>query len=178
MVGSAGALPVILAQLNKLTSPNEGVLFVAYHRVDLPEFRLEKFAPRCAPQILRAMTGHKVEASFVYYPDGAQDLTVSRGRLRTSRSAARHHPNLDRLLGSLAAEYGARVTAILLSGMARDGLAGLEAVRKAGGRVIVQSPGSSSFPQLLEAAIAAGLGDSTLDLPEIHALVSQTLAGS
>lgn len=175
MAGSAGALPIILAQLNKITSPNRGVLFVAYHRVNFPEFLLERFAPLCTSLIQSAVTGDEVVANVVYYPKDAQDLTISGGRLKTSLSAARNHPNLDLLLESLAAEYGPRVTAILLSGMARDGLAGLEAVRKAGGRIVVQSPASSPFPQLPEAAIAAGLGDSILNLPELHALVAEML---
>lgn len=176
MAGSAGALPIILAQLNQITSPNEGALFVAYHRLNFPEFRLERFAPQCTSRIQSAATGDAVEANVVYYPKDADDLTISGGRLQTSMSAARNHPNLDRLLGSLAAEYGSRVTAVLLSGMARDGLAGLEAVRKAGGRIVIQSPDSSPFPQLPQAAIDAGLGDSVLDLPEIHALVAEALA--
>ena len=175
MAGSAGALPIILAQLNQIKSPNEGVLFVAYHRVHFPEFRLERFAPLCTSRIQSATTGDTVEANVVYYPRDAQDLTISAGRLKTSLSAARNHPNLDRLFASLAEEYGPRLTAILLSGMARDGLAGLEAVRKAGGRIVVQSPSSSPFPQLPEAAIAAGLGDSILNLPELHVLVAKLL---
>lgn len=175
MAGSAGALPIILAQLNRITAPHEGALFVAYHRVRFPEFRLERFAPLCTSRIQSASTGDRVEANVVYYPKDADDLTVHRGRLKTSLSAARHHPNLDHLLGSLAAEYGPRVTAILLSGMARDGLAGLEAVRKEGGRTVIQSPASCPFPQLPEAAIAAGLADSIMDLPELHGLVAETL---
>lgn len=175
MAGSAGALPVILAQLNQINAPNEGVLFVAYHRVHFPEFRLERFAPLCTSRIQSASTGDKVEANVVYYPKDAQDLAVHRGRLRTSLSDARNHPNLDHLLGSLADEYGPRVTAALLSGMARDGIAGLQAVRKAGGRIVVQSPASCPFPQLPEAAIAAGLGAAVLGLPELHELVARTL---
>lgn len=175
MAGSAGALPIILAQLNRLRIPNGAALFVAYHRVQFPVFRLEEFARLCSPRIQSATMGDEVKANVVYYPRDAQDLAVSGGRLVTSLSAARNHPNLDVLLQSLAAEYGTRVTAVLLSGMARDGLAGLDAVRSAGGRIVVQSPASSSFPQLPEAAIAAGLGDTVLDLPELHTLIEAAL---
>lgn len=176
LAGSAGALPIILAQLNRLTTPSGAAVFVAYHRVNYPPFRLEDFARLCSPRIQSATTGDPVEANVVYYPRDAQDLSVVAGRLVTSLSAARNHPNLDVLLCSLAAEYGPRVTAVLLSGMARDGLAGLEAVRQAGGRIVVQSPASSAFPQLPEAAIAAGLGETVLDLPGMHALVEAALA--
>jgi two-component system chemotaxis response regulator CheB len=169
-------LPTILAELNRIRAPSGAALFVAYHRVHYPAFRLEEFARQCTARIRCATTGDEVEANVVYYPRAAQDLAVSGGRLVTSLSAARNHPNLDVLLGSLAAEYGPRVTALLLSGMARDGLAGLEAVRTAGGRIVVQSPGSAAFPQLPEAAIAAGLGDTVLDLAGLHAVVEGALA--
>lgn len=176
MAGSAGALPTILAELNRIRAPSGAALFVAYHRVHYPAFRLEEFARQCTSRIRCATTGDVVQANVIYYPRDAQDLAVSGGRLVTSLSAARNHPNLDLLLGSLAAEYGPRVTAVLLSGMARDGLAGLDAVRRAGGRIVVQSPDSASFPQLPEAAIAAGLGGIVLDLPELHALLEDALA--
>lgn len=176
MAGSAGALPVILAQLNRLTFANRGALFVAYHRVHFPAFQLDRFAPLCTSTIRSAVAGEPVQAGHVYFPKDAQDLTVSAGRLQAGRSAARNHPNLDNMLTSLAGEYGPRLSAVLLSGMARDGLAGLEAVRAAGGRIVVQSPGSCSFPQLPQAAIDAGLGDDVLGLPELHVVVEDALA--
>lgn len=175
MAGSAGALPLILAQLNRLTFPTKAAMFVAYHRVHFPAFRLEDFAPLCTSPIQSARAGDQVRSNVVYYPFDAQDLAVAKGRLTTSVSAARNHPNLDVMLESLAAGYGAGVTAVLLSGMARDGLAGLEAVRKAGGRIVVQSPASATFPQLPEAAIAAGLGDEVVGTAELHGLIDEAL---
>lgn len=175
MAGSAGALPTILAQLDRLTFPSTAAMFVAYHRVHFPAFRLEDFAPLCTSRIQGATTGDEVQRNVVYYPRDAQDLSVANGRMTTSRSAARNHPNLDVLLVSLAAEYGAGVTAVLLSGMDRDGLAGLAAVRKAGGRIVVQSPDSASFPQLPDAAIQAGLGDTVLGTAALHAFIEHAM---
>lgn len=175
MVGSAGALPLILAQLDRLTFPNRAALFVAYHRVHVPGFRLDRFAPRCTSPIGSARAGAVVAPDNVYFPKDAQDLMVSEGRLQVGLSDARHHPNLDALLGSLAGQYRRRVTAVLLSGMARDGVAGLDAVRLNGGRTVVQDPASCQFPQLPQAAIAAGHGDHVLAVPALHAFVDQAL---
>ena len=175
LAGSAGALPVILAQLDRLTGRSDAALFVIYHRLANPDFVLEAFAPACVPVVRAARPGLPVAPGAVYYPHDDQDLQVRGGQLLVTAPSARNHPNIDLLLGSLAREYGPRVLAVLLSGMAKDGLRGLEAVRKAGGRIVVQDPEGCRFPQLPRAAIDAGLGDEVLGLREINAVVEQTL---
>ena len=72
-------------------------------------------------------------------------LTVERGRLHLSTDAPRHscRPSVDVLFESLAADRGAEVLACLLTGMGRDGAAGLLAIRRAGGFTIAQDESTS-----------------------------------
>jgi two-component system chemotaxis response regulator CheB len=72
-------------------------------------------------------------------------LSVRDGRLRLTREAERNscRPSVDALFESIAREYGRAVTACLLTGMGRDGAAGLLAIRKAGGLTIAQDEASS-----------------------------------
>jgi two-component system chemotaxis response regulator CheB len=67
-----------------------------------------------------------------------------------------HRPSGDILFESLAASAGTGAVGIVLSGMGRDGSAGLEAVRRAGGLSIAQDEQSSSTFGMPKAAAESG----------------------
>jgi two-component system chemotaxis response regulator CheB len=71
------------------------------------------------------------------------------------------------LFESAARACGASLIALILTGMGEDGVAGLRAVRQAGGRVIAQDEDSSVVWGMPGAAVAAGLADSVLPLDAI-----------
>lgn len=76
-------------------------------------------------------------------------------------------PSIDKLFRSAAATYGTRVIGVLLTGMLDDGVAGLRAIRDAGGIVIVQDPASAAFPELPSRALAVVTADRVLPIDAI-----------
>ena len=72
-------------------------------------------------------------------------LTVERGALRLTTGPERNfsRPSVDVLFESLAREHGKRTLACLLTGMGRDGAAGLLRVRQAGGLTLAQDEQTS-----------------------------------
>ncbi len=87
-------------------------------------------------------------------------------------------PSVDPMLRSLAASYGPRVLAIILTGMGKDGLQGCEAVTEAGGTVIAQDEDSSVVWGMPGAVATAGLCSAVLPLAEIGAYVTKLAMGS
>jgi two-component system chemotaxis response regulator CheB len=71
------------------------------------------------------------------------------------------------LFESLARAYGPAVLALILTGMGDDGVAGLRAVREAGGYVIAQDERTSIVFGMPGAAVAAGLATLVLPLEAI-----------
>jgi len=71
------------------------------------------------------------------------------------------------LFESVARVYGAGVTAIIMTGMGEDGLVGLRAVRKAGGRIFSQDEKSCVVFGMPGVAVAEGLPDLILPPEEM-----------
>ncbi|MBN8706455.1 MAG: chemotaxis protein CheB [Bacteroidetes bacterium] len=65
-------------------------------------------------------------------------------------------PNIDVLFKSVALCYRKNVTAVILSGLGRDGTEGAKIVRQTGGLVIVQDPTSTNVSSMPDSVIAGG----------------------
>jgi two-component system chemotaxis response regulator CheB len=83
----------------------------------------------------------------------------------------------DALFTSAAAAVGSAVIGVVLTGMLRDGSQGVRAIKRHGGRVIVQDPTTARAAGMPSSAIATGCIDFVLPLHRIApALVALTMA--
>jgi two-component system chemotaxis response regulator CheB len=76
-------------------------------------------------------------------------------------------PSASYLFESAARRFGAAATAVILTGMGRDGVAGLHRVRDAGGHVIAQDRATSVVYGMPHAAVEAGVVDAVLPIEAI-----------
>jgi two-component system chemotaxis response regulator CheB len=96
-------------------------------------------------------------------------LIVSAGRLRLTSAAERHscRPSVDVLFESIAADKKEEAIACLLTGMGKDGAAGLLAIRNVGGFTIAQDEATSVIFGMPQEAIRLKAAERVLPLPEI-----------
>jgi two-component system chemotaxis response regulator CheB len=85
-------------------------------------------------------------------------------------------PSIDELFESTARSQRARSIGVILSGTMHDGVAGLLAIRKAGGTTIAQKPEEAQSPEMPIAALDANAVDYCLPIKGIAAKLSE-LAG-
>ncbi len=108
------------------------------------------------------------QAGVVMAPPGLH-LVVRRGKLRLTCEPERNscRPSVDVLFESLAQEHGPETVACLLTGMGRDGAAGLAALRHAGALTIAQDEASSVIFGMPREAIEMRAVDRVLSLDQI-----------
>jgi two-component system chemotaxis response regulator CheB len=82
-------------------------------------------------------------------------------------------PSVDVLFESVARELGAGAIACLLTGMGKDGAAGLLDVKRAGGRCIAQDEASSVVYGMPREAALLGAAHQILPLPDIAGAILQ-----
>lgn len=114
---------------------------------------------------------------FVAPPE--RHLLLSEGRLRLSDAPERHscRPSVDVLFESLASELGPTVVAALLTGMGRDGAAGLLAIQRAGGRTLAQDEATSVVFGMPREAVQLGAAGQVLPLGQLAPTIRSLVEG-
>ena len=139
----------------------------------------------CALPVSEARNGEALRANHIYLAPGGQHLRVAASangggaRLALSDDAAVHgvRPAADPLFASVAAQFGGRAVGVVLTGMGRDGAAGLSAIRAAGGRAVVQDQATSTiYGMPREAKAACGRVDAEPALSDVAATVAAHVA--
>jgi two-component system, chemotaxis family, protein-glutamate methylesterase/glutaminase len=125
----------------------------------------------CDRQPVDSLRGQVIMA-----PPG-RHLTVAGARLHLSSDPPRHscRPSVDVLFESLAADRGTEVLGCLLTGMGRDGAAGLLAIRQAGGFTIAQDENTSVIYGMPREAVMLNAARMVLPLDQIGPQIVQLL---
>ncbi|SFB84825.1 two-component system, chemotaxis family, response regulator CheB [Marinospirillum celere] len=147
----------------------------------MPENFTRTFAERLDKEgVLRvkeATHNERVLPGHVYIAPGNQHLEITRSganymtRLLDTPLVNRHRPSVDVLFHSAAKVAGANAVGVLLTGMGRDGAAGLLAMKHAGAFTLAQDESSCVVFGMPKEAIALGATDEVLPLVELPARV-------
>jgi two-component system chemotaxis response regulator CheB len=115
--------------------------------------------------------------SQVVLAPAGRHLTVRGGRLQLEGADPRHscRPSVDVLFESLAVEAPRNTLACLLTGMGRDGAAGLLAIRRSGGCTIAQDEATCVVFGMPREAILLNAAEKVLPLAQIGPALAQIL---
>lgn len=181
IAASAGGLTALTAVLGRLTADFGAAVVVVQH--------LDPRHRSLMPQIIGRRSSMPVHAAFdamvlepgnVYLAPPDRHLLVNRdGTISLTQTELVNfvRPSADLLFESVAAAYGERAIAVVLTGTGHDGSMGVTAIKQRHGTVIAQDEGSSEFFGMPSAAIKTGATDFVLALDEIPLALQTLVAG-
>jgi two-component system chemotaxis response regulator CheB len=174
---SAGGVDALIRLVRQLPGDLPAAVCVVLH---LPSSGRSLLAPilgrETALDVVEAREGEALAAGRVYVAPNDCHLMIEDGELRLDRGPKENgvRPAVDPLLRTLAAAYGPRSVAVILSGALGDGSAGAAAVQQAGGQVIVQDPEDATVPSMPESALrAVGKAAAVLQASDIGLALKQ-----
>jgi two-component system, chemotaxis family, CheB/CheR fusion protein len=166
---SAGGLEAFSNLLREMPRDAPLALVLVQHMSRTqPSLLPEILSRRTALQVLQATDGVRIVAGRVYVIPPDTHMTVIDGHLRVRpRPDGPWSVQVDALFGSVAEYYRTRGIGVVLSGTLKDGAAGLQEIRAAGGITIVQLPAEAQSASMPCAAIATGDVDLVLPVEQI-----------
>jgi len=154
---SLGGVEVLATLLTGLPGDCRVAIFVVVHLPrDRPSLLPGNFARICRLPVQEAIDKETIMPGRVYFAPPDYHLLVDRGGLLSLSADEPVHfcrPAVDVLFESAADYYREGLLGIILSGNNEDGAAGLAAVRRAGGRAVVQEPATARGPVMPAAAL-------------------------
>jgi two-component system chemotaxis response regulator CheB len=178
---STGGTEAIKALLSGLPADAPGVL-IAQH---MPEGFTKSFAQRlnsyCRLKVTEAEGGERVLPGHVFIAPGHSHLLIKRSganyvtELSQAPPVNRHRPSVDVLFRSAANYAGRNAIGVILTGMGKDGAAGMLEMKQAGALTFAQDEATCVVFGMPKEAIASGGVDRVAALPDLAAEVIAAL---
>ncbi|WFU09481.1 protein-glutamate O-methylesterase CheB [Rhizobium sp. CB3090] len=142
---STGGVEALIAVLQKFPANCPPTVITQHMPPSFTRSFAERLNRLCAPMVQEATDGARLEIGKIYLaPGGDRHLQVANASAPHCRLVDRgpvngHRPSVDVLFDSVAELAGRNAVGVILTGMGRDGAAGLLKMRHAGARTIGQN---------------------------------------
>ncbi len=180
LAASTGGPAALMSVLPRLPRNFPGAILLVQH---MPATFTTQFSRQlaeiCALRVKEAEAGELIRSGTVYVCPGANHMRVSpSGRLLLDDGPRvnGHRPSADLTLESVADYAGPMGVAVVLTGMGNDGAKGVQALKAAGGHVIVQDEATSVIFGMPSEAIRTGAVDVVQPLDGICNAIEQRVA--
>lgn len=173
LIGSStGGPPLLWSLFSGVPVPFRTPIVVGQHLVEGFDHSLAQWLSGTGHDVRVAVDGEPLVRERVYVVPSDRHMAITDGRFHElPRAAAVPVPNIDKLFQSVARQGAARVAAMLLTGMGRDGADGLLALRKSGALTIAQSGETCVVDGMPKAARALEAAERVLGPDELRALL-------
>ena len=176
---SLGGFEALKTILGGLPEDFPAAIAVVQHRSQDSDAMLKLMQPYIRLPIVEVEDKDQIKGGCVYLSPPNYHLVAERGYFALSADSpvmfAR--PSIDVLFESVAESFGECAIGVLLTGMSRDGTAGLAKIKERGGFAVVQDPASAEGQTMPKSAIASVAVDKVLPLTEIAPFLVELCAG-
>lgn len=176
---STGGTEAISAVITKLSPPLPGIVIVQHIPAMFSRLFSERLNSECELTIQEAADGDIVEPNHVYIAPGGKHMSITRKgssyMLKCKPGPPIHSvcPAVDVLFDSVAEVAGNRAMGIILTGIGKDGAAGLLKMRQKGSPTIGQDAATSTVYGMPKAAFEMGAVQQQLPLLSIPTAIQK-----
>ena len=177
---SLGGFEALKTVLGGLPQDFPAAVAVVQHRsVEDSDGMLRLMEPYVKLPIIEVEDKDEIKGGCVYLSPPNYHLVAENGYFALSADSPVMYarPSIDVLFESVAESFGEHAIGVLLTGMSRDGTAGLAKIKERGGLAVVQDPTSAEGPTMPRSAIASVAVDRVLPLAEIAPFLVELCAG-
>lgn len=173
--------PQALARLVPELGPqiDQPIFIVQHIPKEFTKLLAESLARQSGRRVLEGVQGDLVQQRTIYIAPGGQHMllrTAPEGGVRIVLNQQPpengFRPSANVLFRSAPLAYGGDVVAVVLTGMGNDGSEGIEAIKRAGGLVLVQDEPSSVVWGMPGSALATGHVDEVVPLNQMAAKIN------
>lgn len=180
IASSTGGPPAVQAILSSLPPDFGAAIVISQH---MPAGFTKSFAERLNKLSLlpvwEAAAEDRIPPGSVLIAPGGYHLVVKRDRsglfaeLVPRSPADKHVPSADRMMVSAAEACGAATLGVVLTGMGKDGVEGVRAIKQRKGQCLAESEESAVIFGMPQEAIRTGAVDKVLPLGDMAAEIMQ-----
>jgi two-component system, chemotaxis family, CheB/CheR fusion protein len=146
---SAGGIKALSALVGALPADLVAPIVIAQHLDPARVSHLQEILARqCLMPVRTVVERERLEPGVVYVVAANQHVEVIGHELHLIADHGGPHPSVDLLLTSAARVFGEGLIAVILTGHGSDGAAGAQAVKAAGGIVLIQDPATAPYPSM------------------------------
>ncbi len=171
---STGGVEVLSRLVQGLPPGFPAALFVVCHVPTGTRSVLPQILSRAGPLLaVHPQDGDPIHPGQVYVAPPDHHMLLKNGTVTIERGPREngHRPAIDPLFRSAARVYGPRVIGVVLTGALHDGVAGLMAIRAAGGVAVVQDPRDALVAALPLSATEVAGADYTVRAADLAPLL-------
>ena len=140
--------------------------------------RLDKLSPL---NVVVGEKGMEPTAGTVIIAPGTGNLTLIKNGNKVKigftdqKFKEYNNPSINSIMLAAAKVHGSRTMGVILTGMGKDGVEGMKAIKMAGGYTIAQNEKSSIIYGMPKAAVQCGAIDKSIDIKEIGSFIVNSL---
>jgi two-component system, chemotaxis family, protein-glutamate methylesterase/glutaminase len=178
---STGGTEAIKSFLLQMPSDCPGILITQHMPAGFTKSFANRLDSLCKISVKEAVDGERVLPGHAYIAPGDKHLLLARSganyvtKLSDADPVNRHKPSVDVLFDSAAANAGKNAIGVILTGMGKDGAAGMARMKEAGAYNYAQNEESCVVYGMPKEAVAHGGVDEVAHLNELPKMVLKYL---
>ncbi len=181
---STGGTEAIKAFLLQMPSDCPGILITQHMPAGFTKSFAQRLDSICKISVKEAVDGERILPGHAYIAPGDYHLLLGRSganyvtKLSDAEPVSRHKPSVDVLFDSAADNAGKNAIGVIMTGMGKDGAAGMAKMKQTGAYNFAQDEASCVVFGMPREAIAHGGVDEVLPLNELPKAVFSQLTAS